>query len=483
MKNIGLKSLIFTALSIILAVSTFALPATFDNVVSADENAAYSETAVSQNAKTFSDFLEGEGTVENPYLIYDADDFIAASQAIAVNGNLYASSVYSIENCLDFEGKVFVPFGTAAYPFNGTLLGNNHRLKNITVRNEPVFAIVAYLTGGNISGIHAEYKSGSYDVSELEVFGGIAGLISSESVVRISNCSVKGSITLNTGLALRAGGFMGSGKAEKADFSVTDCISDIDLSVNSNSDGYVGGFVGHLETSSGKNYVYSRCVSYSNITFNTASTLGSTRCGGFVGYANKDQPNWSEWVSLLADDTSFESCIVFGNVNSVAQQACITAEFAGYFGEYLKWSKCAISSSQTVTVPTNNKVGTVYNDTDLRNAEYLETNFGFDFDGTYMLDESSTMCFSKKCTSCVPTLTITADGVKASCFDNGVTLVVSSYSGSVLLDIKFVTVDCDFSKSFEEIGVETDGADTVKAFVFVTTQALKPAVESVSVNL
>jgi len=107
MKNIGLKSLIFTALSIILAVSTFALPATFDNVVSADENAAYSETAVSQNAKTFSDFLEGEGTVENPYLIYDADDFIAASQAIAVNGNLYASSVYSIENpssfCLWFK--------------------------------------------------------------------------------------------------------------------------------------------------------------------------------------------------------------------------------------------------------------------------------------------------------------------------------------------------------------------------------------------
>lgn len=77
----------------------------------------------------------GEGTYESPYLIQNADDLIAFSDAVN-NGNYFANLYFRQTADIDLaECDNFVPIGTfdSNYMFRGVYDGGGHRIYNIHI--------------------------------------------------------------------------------------------------------------------------------------------------------------------------------------------------------------------------------------------------------------------------------------------------------------------------------------------------------------
>lgn len=86
-------------------------------------------------------FEQGDGTNENPYKITNEKDM--AFLAYAVNSGLaneaglkYSNAVYTVTKDLDFTGKYWIPIGTEANPFAGTINFGSHWFKGITLHTD-----------------------------------------------------------------------------------------------------------------------------------------------------------------------------------------------------------------------------------------------------------------------------------------------------------------------------------------------------------
>lgn len=76
--------------------------------------------------------LNGEGTSEKPYLINTADDWNNLAGYTVLKSQNYENKYFSITADLDFAEKEFVPMSTNKdIPFQGTIDGGKHSLKNI----------------------------------------------------------------------------------------------------------------------------------------------------------------------------------------------------------------------------------------------------------------------------------------------------------------------------------------------------------------
>ena len=72
--------------------------------------------------------LKGTGTIDNPYLIRNTNDWKSATATI--DGD---SHYYSIINDIDFTGKTFYPLGTKNNVLKGVVNGNGHTISNLTI--------------------------------------------------------------------------------------------------------------------------------------------------------------------------------------------------------------------------------------------------------------------------------------------------------------------------------------------------------------
>lgn len=72
---------------------------------------------------------------------------------------------------------------------------------------------------------------------------------------------------------------------------------------------------------------------------------------------------------------------------------------------------------------------------------------------------------------------------KVTVKNGGGILVAASYCGERLIDVKLVSVSGEKTVSFDEIGLKTDGADNVRAFVFESMTSPKPLCEAKSIKL
>lgn len=194
----------------------------------------------------------GTGTVEDPYVLYTAEDFYDFSTKI----DRYANHHFILGNDLDFSEMPFIPFGLERYPFKGTFDGNGFTMFNVKyagfTSHEGVFGRIEDAVIKNIK------------VKNLETYGSgdVGGLVGSSSNSQISNCSVEGVIEGNQ----NTGGLVGS----LSGGSIINSYADV--TVKGGTGGHIGGLVGM--TSSGSE------ISNSYVKGNVT---GVTKVGGLVG--------------------------------------------------------------------------------------------------------------------------------------------------------------------------------------------------------
>ena len=89
------------------------------------ENDIYSLTAPMND-------LLGEGTLENPFMIHDVDELQAMNDDLTAHYAL-ADDIYASETSGWNGGNGFVPVGTWADRFTGSLDGNNYTITGLYI--------------------------------------------------------------------------------------------------------------------------------------------------------------------------------------------------------------------------------------------------------------------------------------------------------------------------------------------------------------
>ena len=91
--------------------------------------------------------FEGDGTINNPYLIYTAKQF--AMMCYLINNNIdapqgkqnYANGYYVLSNSVNFDERFWIPIGTEENPFAGTIKFN-YRTSNIHLDKD--YSVIHY---------------------------------------------------------------------------------------------------------------------------------------------------------------------------------------------------------------------------------------------------------------------------------------------------------------------------------------------------
>ena len=182
---------------------------------------------------------EGEGTAASPYLINNTDDFDALATDVN-NGETMEGVYFSLQDDLDYSGKMFTPVGifislTNLKIFKGIFRGNGKTISGVQIisadSRKGVFAIIG--EGGIVQSLKladSEIEAGSYS-------GGIAG----NNQGTINDCHVARSVTIRI---IHEDGYYG-GVTGWNQGVVTNCTSAASLEKDEqNIVPYVGGIIG-----------------------------------------------------------------------------------------------------------------------------------------------------------------------------------------------------------------------------------------------
>ena len=148
--------------------------------------------------------LTGDGTIK-VYLRYLEGRWFKITNAGQIRDNSYLDGCYIIENDIDFTGvtwKTLLSNGT----FTGKIIGNGHKISNITVNQDDVNVMRGGLFGGidassvieNVTFENVTYnmKKGSLKVGAS--FGLFAGTISNEAT--LTNVTVSGKFIIDSAI-------------------------------------------------------------------------------------------------------------------------------------------------------------------------------------------------------------------------------------------------------------------------------------------
>lgn len=212
--------------------------------------------------------IEGTGTVSDPYLIADADDWKAVmskeNQTYNRYGNLQGHIALSSD--IDLSGETW-----DAENLNGkTFDGRGHKISGI---GQPLFETVnGTVKNLVISGVSIEETNAGTPV------GAIAGKTS--KTVNIQNCYVRGKLS-NTSYAV--GGLVGDVSGGTTSVEIKNCVVDAKI-INSgdiNKKSLAGGLIGNIPEF-GTTIRIEQCI-----TLGTVETDIGRGCGGLVGGQNK----------------------------------------------------------------------------------------------------------------------------------------------------------------------------------------------------
>lgn len=277
----------------------------------------------------------GSGTEESPYLIFNVTQL---SQLSNFGGQ--SDVVFRLMKDIDVSEWItdnnprqgWTPIGVSATPFQGKLLGENHKITGLTITraSESYVGFFGYLSGATISDLTIE---GS-DVTGGSYVGTFAGYATSST---ITNCHVKltGKASSSSGSYL--GGFIG--------YATSCTISNFstEATVTSTGANYVGGFAGSISgtlsdgtikgnVTSNKPYTGGLAGTGSPNVSNTKVTgevKGTTYVGGFIGEGGGSLTNCSVNGDVTGQDylggfigqassSTFNTCNYTGNVSGNA---------------------------------------------------------------------------------------------------------------------------------------------------------------------
>ena len=198
----------------------------------------------------------GEGTPDDPYVIYGSTDF--TNFVSNINSGASASASYKLESDVSASG-----IDAITTKFTGTFDGNGFTISGLS---HPLFNTV---NGGVVKNVMLKNVS----ISGSGNVGAIAGV--AEGYSRIYNCGILPS----------------NNKYEN------------ETSYVSSSDGYCGGIVGWLKDDSR----VINCFSYANIT-------GGTTVAGIVGYNNFASTAEESEGKYAKLKTAVVNCMFYGNI-------------------------------------------------------------------------------------------------------------------------------------------------------------------------
>ena len=220
--------------------------------------------------------MKGNGTQESPYQIEDAKDLIEFARRVNDNdpinekeGELNAWA--ELKKDIDLENTSWTPIAyNYEHPYSGTFDGNNHTISGLSINN----------------------SSTNYG------YFGLFGAVGEGGTV--TNLTVEGSITVNSGSNVRAGGVVASN-----DGDVSNCTSEVAITVEANI-AYIGGIIG---SNAGN---VSNCTNKTDIT----ATANTAYIGGVIGFNGGSLTNCSNSGAVEGTGQTANGAYVGGIVGS-----------------------------------------------------------------------------------------------------------------------------------------------------------------------
>lgn len=259
------------------------------------------------------DFLSGDGTLSDPYLIDSCEQL--------KHVNNYLSSHFKLNNDIDCSQVDFIPLGNLANPFKGSFNGNGKTISNLSINSElnyvGLFGYVDSTHNLTIYNLTLDSVNVTKSTNNPTALGGLVGY--SKNLHRVENVSVSGLITGAT----NTGGIIGEAKQttlENVSFSgivngAQNVGGIIGNSSNVTSTGlvttsetkiigeqYVGGLIGMADQTT----IYkSKSLAAVNATMsgadpNTGGSLGRAM-GGLVGYISGNTSSWIKESFVLQE--------------------------------------------------------------------------------------------------------------------------------------------------------------------------------------
>jgi len=272
----------------------------------------------------------GDGTAENPYQIYTAEQM----NAIGANPNDWDRNFILMEDIdlSEYKGETFNIIGSYIdnsnnHPFSGVFDGNNNTIKNFSYTSIGKDYIGIF---GYVSGVYAHIKNLRLEDPNIntsgDCVGSLVGFLRSGTIsyCRVKNCNISG--------ANNIGGLIG--RTAYDTMGILNCSSSGHVS----GDTYIGGLVGQI----GPGML--------NQSFSNADVSGNDSVGGLVGKTGNETTNvtdcyargdveGNEYVGGLIGHVQLGTiykCYSSGRVSGIRN----TGGFAGYVRLLGNVSRC-----------------------------------------------------------------------------------------------------------------------------------------------
>jgi hypothetical protein len=237
----------------------------------------------------------GNGTANNPYLIYSPQDMNAVRNHLSSNFKLMA------DLDLTAEYPDWVPIGVGGASFTGTFNGNNHTIK-YQIPNASSYAGLFGVTSGTISNLRVDATITSIN----DYIGGLAA----QNSGTITNCSFTGSISGGSYI----GGLLGYNNIG----AVTSCNGSGTISCSGDK---IGGLIGHVQDGT-----INGCSATGNVS-------GGNFTGGLVGYFYTGSISHCQCVSNVTGEYTIGGllgCLNSGNMTNCFNSGSVSS--TGYGG-------------------------------------------------------------------------------------------------------------------------------------------------------
>ncbi len=271
------------------------------------------------NERSSVPLITGAGTVENPYLIEELEQFSYIGYEL--------SAAYKLASDIDLAGGTWIPVGTLAAPFTGSFDGGGHRisdfvinaassynglfgyaktatLKNLEIDNAEIKQSSSYSYIGGLAGYLEGCTTSNISLSGITVSGGMytGGLAGYMIEGSMSGCSVRGRVS--SGGKARVGGLI----AHLTSGAVTQCFAEADVSGSTEA----GGLIGYVQGTASKRSNIKECYASGAVT-------GTAYIGGLTGGANYTDISDSFAIGSVTSTSNHSSAAgLIGSATNVA---------------------------------------------------------------------------------------------------------------------------------------------------------------------
>ena len=279
--------------------------------------------------------LNGNGTENSPYEIYNLNDWRTFSLNISLGQRL--DKYYILK---DNVSGITEMVGDANHQFSGSFDGNQ---KTLTIN----YVVTGSATDDKGVAPFRYVQGSATQIKDLHVTGTISsaaqytgGIIGCQyGTTTVSGCTVD--VTINTS-AKYAGGIVG---CVHNSLTVINCLNSATINSTVSGDGTHGGFVGLQESDNGST------INISGSVFNgSMAGTATTSCGGFVGYLSKTVTITNSLFAPTTLTVSTNNSATFGRHNNSGTLNLVNSYYTEAFGTAQGKQRRSVEAGANVTV-------------------------------------------------------------------------------------------------------------------------------------